>query len=412
MTETERKSQLAVIFGTVFIYLLGFGIVIPILPLLSQDFGASAVETGLLLSVYSLMQFIFAPFWGSLSDKWGRRKILLGCLIGEAVSYLIFAYADQLSELFVARILAGFFGASISTASAAISDITPAHSRSKGMALIGAAFGLGFLFGPAIGGLLSLWGQSISTEPGFPVRFAMYWVAGICFVTFLFGFRFLKETLTTENRHTSSPHRFRRLANAFSQPTVGPLMLVFFLTSFAMSSMEMNLVLYVKEKFQWGIREVSFGFAYIGIVMVITQGYIVRKILPRLGENIVLRMGLMSFSLGLIGVAISPSVYWMGLAMTFLALGNGLSNPSILGSISVLTSEKEQGIVLGSTQSLASLGRIIGPFVGGLLFEKLFMQSPFLVGGILGFLGLSIVVFLGKRMPSVARAHSESGNEK
>ncbi len=403
MTETERKSQLAVIFVTVFIYLLGFGIVIPILPLLSQDFGATAVQTGLLLSVYSLMQFIFAPLWGRLSDRWGRRKILLGCLLGEALTYILFAFSTDLSTLFIARALAGFFGASLSTASAAISDITTADQRSKGMALIGAAFGLGFLFGPAIGGLLSLWGQHLSPEPGYATRFTMLWVAGICFVTFLFGARFLIETLSPDQRAPKKAGRWALLGASFAKPTVGPLMAVFFLASFAMSSMEANLVLYMRERFDWGIREVSFGFAYIGIVMVLTQGVLVRRLLPKLGERTVLRSGLLLFSLGLLGIALAQNLTGMAVTMTLLALGNGLSNPSILGSISLLTSGREQGSTLGSTQSLASLGRILGPAFGGFLFERIFVQAPFIAGALLGAAALGIVFWLGLRVPTAAK---------
>lgn len=403
MTETERKSQLAIIFVTVFIYLLGFGIVIPILPLLGQDYGASPLQVGLLLSVYSLMQFLFAPFWGRLSDRLGRKRILVGCLLGESLTYVLFAISHDLTWLFIARGLAGFFGASLSTASAAISDITPSHQRSKGMALIGAAFGLGFLFGPALGGFLSLWGQRISTEPGFATSFTMFWVAGLCFVTFLFGLRFFKETLAPENRAKKRPHRFAALKEAFARPTVGPLMAVFFLASFAMSSMEANLVLYMRESFQWGIREVSFGFAYIGVIMIFTQGFLVRRLLPLWGEKRVLLLGLAVFSTGLLGIAFAPNLAWMGLTMTLLALGNGLSNPSILGSISLLTPATEQGTTLGSTQSLASLGRILGPAFGGWLFQNLSPLSPFWAGGVLGFSALVIVVILGSKIPNHAQ---------
>lgn len=403
MTETERKSQLAIIFVTVFIYLLGFGIVIPLLPLLSQEFGASALETGLLLSMYSLMQFTFAPLWGKLSDRLGRRKILLGCLLGEALTYILFAHATNLTMLFIARGLAGFFGASLSTASAAISDITPPQHRSKGMALIGAAFGLGFLFGPALGGLLSIWGQSLSNEPGFSTRFTMYWVAGLCLLTFAVGFRLLKETLPAQDQIHKKPSRWALLTSNFTRPVVGPLMGVFFLSSFAMSAMEMNLVLYMKDRFSWGIREVSFGFAYIGIIMVLTQGVLVRRLLPKMGERIVLRTGLILFSIGLLGVALAPSIPIMAAAMTALALGNGLSNPSILGSISLLTSGSEQGATMGSTQSLASLGRILGPAFGGFLYERLFPQAPFATGSLLGFTALTIVLILGAQIPASAR---------
>jgi multidrug resistance protein len=185
MTTTSNKSQLAIIFFTVFLYLVGFGVVIPVIPILSRNFGATALQTGLLLSVYSLMQFLVAPFWGRLSDRLGRRPILLFCLVGEGLSYLLFAWARSLEWLFAARVLAGFFGASLSTASAYISDITPKHERSKGMALIGAAFGLGFVVGPALGGGLAVWGHHINPAPHFDTSFSAC-LQSISFRIFLF----------------------------------------------------------------------------------------------------------------------------------------------------------------------------------------------------------------------------------
>lgn len=390
---------------TVFVYLLGFGVVIPILPILSHQFGATPLQTGLLLSVYSLMQFLFSPFWGRLSDRVGRRPVLLGCLLGEGLTYVLFAVSRDLTWLFVARILAGFFGASISTASAAISDVTPPHERSRGMALIGAAFGLGFVFGPALGGGLAIWAQSISQAPFFDMSFTMLWVAGICFLNAAVGLKTFKETLDPSKRASSAARggRFKRLAGEFRRPVVGPLMVVFFLASFAMSSMEANLVLFMEEKFGWGLREVSFGFAYIGVIIVITQGFIVRRLLPKIGERITMRWGLAAFAIGLAGIAMAPTIVFMAGTMTLLALGNGLINPSTLGSISLLAPANEQGQAMGTTQSLSSLGRILGPVFGGLLFEKISSASPFWMSGIIAATALGIVLWLGSRVPQAAR---------
>lgn len=402
----HRKSQLIIIFFTVFIYLLGFGIVIPILPLISTDFGATPLQSGLLLTAYSFMQFCFSPFWGRLSDKVGRRKVLLGCLIGEAFSYLVFAHARDLPMLFAARMMAGFFGASISTASAAISDITPPQERSRGMALIGVAFGLGFVFGPAIGGGLSIWGQSLSPEPHFATAFTMYWVAGICLLTAAVGFKFMKETLAPGLRAEVKMNRFQQMLGGFQKPVVGPLMAVFFLCSFAMSSMEGNLVLYMQRRFGWGVREVSFGFAYIGVALVFTQGFLVRRLLPKIGERRTMMIGLTVFALGLTGIAVAPSITAMAITMTLLAVGNGLTNPSILGSISLLSPADSQGGSLGLTQGLASLGRIIGPAFGGFVFEQIAITAPFWVSGILATTALAIILKLGVRLPSAAQRSS------
>lgn len=406
MTSTSNKSQLAIIFFTVFLYLVGFGVVIPIIPILSRNFGATALQTGLLLSVYSLMQFLFSPFWGKLSDRLGRRPILLFCLVGEGLSYVLFAWARTLEWLFIARLLAGFFGASLSTASAYISDITPKHERSKGMALIGAAFGLGFVVGPALGGGLALWGHHINPAPHFDTSFSAYWVAALCFLNFLFGIKFLKESLSEKSESAEKKKRFSVMWHYLNVKTVGPLMLVFLLSSLAMSSMEATLILFMGEKFQWDIKQVSFGFAYIGVIIVFTQGFLVRRLLPKWGERKVLRLGLILFTLGLTGIAISNSIFAMAIAMTLLSLGNGLSNPSILGSISLLTDTKEQGVTMGVTQSMASLGRIIGPALGGALYGSLAITAPFWASGGLALVGLIIALLVYKLIPEHGKVGS------
>jgi MFS family permease len=399
LSTPPNKSLLAIIFFTVFIYLVGFGILIPIVPILSRDFGATALQTGLLMSVYSFMQFVFAPFWGTLSDRMGRRPILLFCLVGEACSYLIFAWARSLEWLFVARILAGFFGASISTASAYISDITPPNERSKGMALIGAAFGLGFVVGPALGGGLALWGQHISDAPHFQTSFCALWVGALCMGGFFFGLKFLKESLTEKNKNTHSKKRFQLLKHYLAQKTMGAMLSVYFLSSLAMSGMEATLILFMAEKFGWQLQQVSFGFAYIGVITVLSQGVFVRRLIPKLGERKILRIGLASFAIGLTGIAFAPTIPWMGVTMTLLALGTSFTNPATLGSISLLAGTSEQGVTMGVAQSLASLGRILGPALGGIVYEKIAINSPFLVSGFLALSGLTTVIIISKNLP-------------
>ncbi len=403
MTTTSNKSQLAIIFFTVFLYLVGFGVVIPIIPLLSKNFGATALQTGLLLSVYSLMQFLFSPFWGRLSDRMGRRPILLFCLLGEGLSYILFAWARSLEWLFVARLLAGFFGASLSTASAYISDITPKHERSKGMALIGAAFGLGFVVGPALGGLLAVWGHHINQAPHFDTSFSFCWVAALCFANFLFGLKYLKESLSEKSESAAKKKRFSVMWHYLNIKTVGALMTVFLLSSLAMSGMEATLILFMGDKFQWTIKQVSFGFAYIGLIIIFTQGFLVRRMLPKFGERQVLRVGLICFAVGLTTIAFSDTLFGMAIAMTLLSLGNGLSNPSVLGSISLLTDSKEQGAAMGVTQSMASLGRILGPALGGALYGSVAMTAPFWASGTLAFAALAIVIINFKMIPDHAR---------
>ena len=387
----RQKSKLAIIFFTVFIYLVGFGVIIPILPMLARDFGAGPLQVGLLMSVYSLMQFIFAPFWGRLSDRHGRRPILLFCLLGEFFSYLAFAYAQDLPTLFIARILSGFFGASISTASAYISDITKPEERSKGMALIGAAFGLGFLVGPALGGGLAIWGNSFSADPHAGKLFAALGVAALCLLNFVFALKFLQESLNDKAPSQEKRHRLRQFFYFLKKGLMGRLIFVFFLASLAMSTMEACLILFVGDQFDWTIQEVTFGFAYVGLVMIFSQGFLVRRLIPLFGEKILLVVGLSLMVLGLSFIGFLDSIWMLAISQTLLAFGFSFTNPSALGSISLLASSQEQGEALGTAQSGSSLGRILGPAAGGWLYSQM-RPAPFFLGGMLALVALAVVI--------------------
>ena len=404
----QKKSRLTIIFFTVFIYLVGFGVIIPLTPILGREFGASTTQAALLLSVYSLMQFLFSPFWGTLSDRVGRRPVLLGCLLGEGFAYLLFASARNLEMLFVARALAGFFGASISTASAYISDVTPKNERSKGMALIGAAFGLGFIVGPALGGILTEVGQKLSPEPHFGTSFALIWVSVICFLNFLFGLKFLTESLPVElrNKNPKRENRIRQMSKFLFQPLVGKLMGVFFINSLAFSTMEATLIFLVGDRFGWGIREASYGFAFIGVLSTFNQGFTVRKLLPILGEKKMLVIGLSCLAISLAGIAFSMEIWQLAVAMTVLSFGYAFTNPSTLGSISSLTAADEQGAAMGATQGFASLGRIIGPFYGGFIYSALHPTAPFLTASLLGLVALSIIILNYSHLPESGRKTS------
>ncbi|PWU22144.1 MAG: MFS transporter, partial [Bdellovibrio sp.] len=361
----QSKSGLKIIFLTVFLYLVGFGVIIPLLPILSREMGATAFQVGLLMSIYSLMQFFFAPFWGRLSDRHGRRPILLFCLLGEAASYLVFAFSRSVEMLIFARGMAGFFGASLSTATAAISDLTPPKERSKGMALIGMAFGLGFIVGPALGGGVSSLAQLYSTKKFFASTVTLLFVAGLCLLTWLLGLRILPETRQPGGRDQATKGRLELLFSALMRPTVGRLIFLFFLMSTAMSTMEATLSLFVNDRFGWGIREVSFGFAYIGVLGTFNQGFLVRKLLPKVGERWLMIFGISLMGLSLLMIGFAQSIWFLALAMTVFPFGHAFTSPSILGSVSLLTNSQEQGQVLGTTQGTAALGRILGPALGG-----------------------------------------------
>ena len=376
--------------------------IIPVLPILSTHYGASPFQVGLLMSVFSLMQFLFSPFWGKLSDKYGRRPILIYCLLGEGFSYLVLAQSKSLEMLFVARILTGFFGASISTASAYVSDITTRENRTKGMAIIGAAFGLGFLFGPAIGGGLTLLAKKYSDDQGFILTFSAYPVAALCFLTFIFAYFFLVESkerkITADEKDTRK--QLHNIIEMFKKPVLGPLMLIFAVSTLSMAMMESTLVLFMKDRFSWGIAEASFGFAYVGICIVFTQGYLVRKLIPKFGEKSIIRAGLIGMALGFGLIAVANTIWIMGIAMTCISVGSAFTNPSILGSVSLITDADQQGVTLGTTQSLSALGRVFGPAFGTLLFGAISISAPFWIGSLLLILNIFIVAKYYAQLPA------------
>lgn len=383
--ESGQGSRLGVIFLTVFIDLIGFGIIIPLSPYLAREFNATPFEIGLLLSIYSIMQFLFSPFWGALSDRIGRRPVILISLLGGCASYLMFAFSHSLTLLFVARGLAGAFGGNISTAHAYIADVTKPEDRSKGMGLIGAAFGLGFIFGPLLGAGLGIIGQKIGNEPPFGLSFSALGAAALCLINFTLASFVLKESLPPEKRAQprARKNRFRELASHLRRPVAGPLMFVFFLSGLAMAQMEAMLFPYMAEIYGWGLETSSYGFAYIGVLMVITQGVFVRRFMPLFGERRVLMAGLASFALSLALIPVAKPLALLGVVMTVLAVGNGLMRPPNLGLISVATPPEIQGEAMGVTNSLASLGRILGPAIGGWLYESVSRGAPFVFAGAL-----------------------------
>ncbi len=423
----SRKPALSMIFATVFIYLVGFGIIIPLIPLLSRDYGATAFQSGLLMSCYSLMQFLFAPFWGKLSDRYGRRPILLFCLLCEFFCYLLFAFSHNLIMLFIARSLAGFFGASLSTASAYISDITTQKERSRGMALIGVAFGLGFMIGPALGGFLSQlgewilhqnallphWIQGTNFIKTLPMTLPSFFVAALCLCNFLFGLRYLGESKGFLQDQTPKQHKTKRiniLLGYLRKETIGTVLIIFFISSFAMSSMEATFILFMKDKFLWTVRDVSFGFAYIGLIMIFTQGFLARRMLPRFGERQVLAIGFTLLTLGFFLIGYGETIFAVALAVTFMALGSALINPSAMGSVSLLSPHDEQGQSMGVTQSLSALGRILGPALGGFLYSYFskqnsttFSSAPFYFSAIMGMFGLFLIARTYSQLPETAK---------
>jgi multidrug resistance protein len=390
------RSPLVIVFVTVFIDLLGFGIIIPLLPFYAETFGATALTVGLLSASFSLMQFIFAPIWGRLSDRIGRRPIILLGLFGSFLSYLIFGLAQSLSVLFIARIAAGIAGANIPTAQAFIADTTTPENRAKGMGLVGAAFGLGFIFGPAVGGFLSQWGYAA------PAFFASALsLANFCAALFL-----LPESRTAAARRAdaaSAPQgRIDALRRALARPHLPTLLLVYFIVIVAFSGFEATFALFSERRFGFTAATIGYMFAFVGFVLAIVQGTLVGRAARRLTERRVVPMAILLLAAGLGFIAVSRTVFFLTAASGLIAVGMGFNNPSLVSLISRLSGRDEQGGVLGVSQSLASLARVLGPAWGGFVFDRFGISIPFLLASALMFLAFVLSV-LGLRHVHLAR---------
>jgi multidrug resistance protein len=370
------KSPLTIIFITIFVDLLGFGMILPILPYYAQSFGASFFVVGLLSMSYSLMHFLFAPMWGRLSDRFGRRPILLISLIGSSIAFLIFGFADSLFWLFAARTLAGVLSsASIPTAQAFIADSTTPENRAKGMGLIGAAFGLGFIFGPAAGGLLSQFGY------GCPAFVA----AAISGLNFIWAYAKLPETLTTP-RQTSLKHYYfspSAIKDTLHTSALVFLVAVLFMMVYAFSSMESSFALFCQHRAGLDPIHVGALLAEIGIFSVIIQGMLIGKLTKRYGEVILTHWGLLLMGIGLIVTTMVDTLLGLILVMPFYAIGSSLINPSISSLISRAADPDKQGATMGITQGFSALGRVVGPPSGTALFQWISPAAPFAFGGIL-----------------------------
>jgi multidrug resistance protein len=376
-----------VIFVTVFIDLLGFGLIIPMLPFYAKDFGASEFLVGLLFASYSLMQFLFAPVWGRISDAVGRRPIILISLFGTSLAFTIFGLAHTLVILFVGRILAGMFGAVITTAYAFIADVTTPKNRAQGMGMVGAAFGLGFIFGPAVGGIMT---------DAFGLAAPAFGAAGLAFANLVLAWFTLPETYPAAARAKGADHRVRRtlsmnrLWEALHHPAVGALLLLYFFITLAFANLEATYALLTEDLLGWGAPENGWAFTYIGIVMVVVQGGLIRPLSHRFGEHRLIVAGTLLLVPGLGLLPFSGSAPILLVLTGALALGNGLNSPSLGSLISRGVGEDEQGGMMGIMQSMGSLARVLGPLWGGYTFGRIGPSAPYWSAAIL--MGLCVIV--------------------
>ncbi|WP_179049450.1 MFS transporter [Nostoc sp. TCL26-01] len=387
-----------------FIDLLGFGIILPILPLYAEQFGAKPHQATLLVAIYSLMQFLFAPLWGRLSDRYGRRPILLITLCGSVIAYTSLGCANTLWILFIARGLAGMMAGNIATAQAYIADITTPAKRSRGMGIIGAAFGLGFILGPAIGGMLT---GSDPENANFhlPSLFA----AGLSLWALFFAWVLLPESLTSATKAKISAHQQRQKQLNFLQILQRPqfclLVVIYFLITFAVATMDSTLALWSKQQLNWGPQQTSYLFAFMGIISTIIQGGLIGFLKKHLGEIKLLTLGILGLGLGLLLICYSQSVILLLIATTLIAWGISVSQPILNSLISQMAAPEEQGKILGIANSSSALARIGGPTWAGASFSKFGSSAPFLTGFLVMLVALTLSLRITKS-PSLSNAES------
>lgn len=382
----NRKSLFSILL-VVFIDLLGFSLILPLLPYYAETFNASKFVTGLLIAVYALMQLIGAPILGRLSDRYGRRPILLVSVFGTFIGFLLFGFATTLWMLFAARIFDGLTGGNLSVAQAYISDVTDAKNRAKGLGLIGAAFGIGFIIGPVTGGILSQYGYNV---PAFVA-------AGLALINFIVIYFWLPESLTKEKREQIGEQKkpsvsLDALITALKRPFTGSLLITRFFFSLAFSIFQTIFSLYALAKFDLTARDTGFVLTYVGVLSVIVQGFLVGRLTTRFREDhlIFFAVGLMSISL--LGWALAPSVFWLLVVLTPTSLSGGILNTLLSSTLTKAVSSQEVGGILGLATSIESSTRIIAPILGGALLEKVGTWSPGAFGGIV-MIGVTIYVF-------------------
>jgi len=389
-------SPLLVIFLTVFIDMVGFGIVIPVLPLYAEHFHATPVQIGWLTGIYSGMQIIFVPILGRLSDRFGRRPILIVSLLGTAIGFLIMGWASSLPILFLARIIDGASGGNIATAQAYIADVSTPENRSRSMGLIGAAFGLGFTLGPMIGGIMS------RISYGAPFYFA----AALAAINVVLLYFILPESLSAEYR--SRPHERTRLAEVFQHGHgrfFGTIVATYFFSITGFAIMTTLFALFTEKRFGYDAHQTGYVFGFIGIIAVILQGGLIGRLVKMFGETALSRTGLLLMAAALYCLPFVTTLLMLLLVSALLAIANGLVNPTLNGLASQMIDRSWQGRALGLMQSAGSAGRLVGPLLGGwlLMFDLSkpfghYARTPFFVSA--GILVIAFVLALGFRKPA------------
>jgi predicted MFS family arabinose efflux permease len=376
----KNRSALAILFVIVFVDLLGFGMVIPVMPLYAERLGASDASVGWLSTVYSLMQIVFSPIWGRLSDRIGRRPVLLASIAATAAAFAMYGASTSFAGLLAARAFAGAATANIAIARAFVADVTPPEGRARGMGIIGAAFGLGFVLGPALGGILST--HSLSLPP--------YVAAALAAANGVAAFFILPEPEERAVREEARRSRFAAFFSEMRRPGIRRLTWIYGLTVLAFSAMEATYALLVTKRYGFDPVHTNYLFAYIGVLVVIVQGGLIGRLTRSFGEKKLLVAGLVLQAIALAALPFVVGKAGVVLATAPLAVGSGLSQPSLSSLLSRLARADDQGGTLGIGESAAALGRVVGPVSGTWTFAYVSVAFPYVAGA--GFMAVSALL--------------------
>jgi multidrug resistance protein len=385
------KGALVFIVLTCFIDMLGIGILIPVIPFMVRRFSDAAMTIGLLSGAFALFQFAAAPILGRLSDRHGRRPLLLLSLFGTAIGYFVFGAANTLAVMFVARIVDGITGGNISIAQAYIADVTPPADRSKNFGLVGAAFGLGFIIGPGLGGVLSHY---------FGISAPAFFSGGLALCNTAFGYFALPESLPPSRRTTTrvtiaQANPFPALIAALTHERAGRILLAIFAFNFAFIGLQSNFVLFSFQQFGWGPERNAMLFAEIGVLGAFMQGFVMRRIGGRFADKRLAITGLTGMACCLAAIAAAPAGWVLFPIAGVMSLSSGMATPTLTSMVSKTASAREQGVMLGVTQSVNSLTRISGPLWAGFAYDWFGRTSPYWTGALV--IGVAIALVASTR---------------
>lgn len=393
------KKQLVLLFFTAFLIMLGFGMIIPVMPYFAKNLGVNSVMLGTLFASYNIMQFIFAPVWGSVSDRVGRKPLISFGLIGFSITFILFGLAGSYTEMLIYRILGGIVSAAaMPTVTAMVADLFSTKERAKGMGMIGAGIGLGFVFGPAIGGILG--------QFGFTVPF--FAAGGVALLTFFLVLFALPETLPKEKRTGARTREQRENPiTALFGSALSLLYLILFIVSFAMAGLETTFALYISDLYKMTEQQLGYMFLVMGFVGALVQGGMIGRMVKKMGESKVLVLGILLYAIGFFAVLAGSGFWSFALILALFGAGGGMIRTTGTAMVSQRTTQG-QGVTSGTISSMDSLGRILGPLTGGAVYAW-HPGAPYVIGGILMIL---ILIFFQARKHDLPEPQPDTSKQR